>query len=391
MQNRQSLHELYDHAPGFIATTTGPLHTFEFANASYKRFVGCDDLVGRTVADVMPEVIEQGIITVLDDVYRTGEPFVGSSMQIKLLNPVTGARDLRSIDVVYQPVRGAKGEIVGLFCEGYEVTARNAAQQSIAALQAQMIHVSRVNAMGTMAATLAHELNQPLSAIANYVAGVRLDGATEPEKERCITALRGIEEASQRAAAIVEHLRTLTRRRESVSATFDFKQAVEDCVRMVRASTLPDIRFVVEMPEGLTMTADRVTIQQVIINLLMNACDAMLGHDRNRNAITIHAHEAGGDVLVCVTDSGPGMSLEAAESIFSWADSSKIEGMGLGLSICRTIVELHRGRIWLENSDARGSTFCFTIPQPERAFQSDCPAIDRTTATSDNRLQHSPG
>lgn len=161
VQHRQSLHELYDHAPGFIATTTGALHTFEFANASYKRFVGCDDLVGRTVADVMPEIIEQGIITVLDDVYRTGEPFVGSSMQIKLLNPVTGARDLRSIDVVYQPVRGAKGEIVGLFCEGYEVTARNAAQQIIAALQAQMIHVSRVNAMGTMAATLAHELNQP--------------------------------------------------------------------------------------------------------------------------------------------------------------------------------------------------------------------------------------
>ena len=108
VRHLQSLHALYEHAPGFIATSNGPDHVFAFANASYKRFVGRDNLVGRTVAEVMPEIVEQGILAVLDEVYRTGEPFVGNSMQISMLNPQTGKIDLRCIDVVYQPVRSSQ-------------------------------------------------------------------------------------------------------------------------------------------------------------------------------------------------------------------------------------------------------------------------------------------
>ena len=134
---------------------------------------------------------------------------------------------------------------------------------------------------------------------------------------------------------------------------------------MVRASTAPGVRFVEQIPDGLILTADRVKIQQVIINLLVNACDAMQGCPRL--VVTIAALECGEGSIISVTDTGPGLTLEAAETIFSWADSSKMNGMGLGLSICRTIVELHRGRIWLENSDANGSTFCFSIPQPQAA------------------------
>ena len=365
VRHLQSLHALYEHAPGFIATSNGPDHVFAFANASYKRFVGRDNLVGRTVAEVMPEIVEQGILAVLDEVYRTGEPFVGNSMQISMLNPQTGKIDLRCIDVVYQPVRSSQGEIIGLFCEGHDVTARQQAQEAIATLQSQMIHVARVNAAGTMATTLAHELNQPLCAIANYIAGTRLDDGVELDTSHYVRALRGIEEASQRAAGIVENLRELTRRREPARAPFDLKLAVEDCVRMVRASTAPGVRFVEQIPDGLILTADRVKIQQVIINLLVNACDAMQGCPRL--VVTIAALECGEGSIISVTDTGPGLTLEAAETIFSWADSSKMNGMGLGLSICRTIVELHRGRIWLENSDANGSTFCFSIPQPQAA------------------------
>jgi two-component system, LuxR family, sensor kinase FixL len=110
----------------------------------------------------------------------------------------------------------------------------------------------------------------------------------------------------------------------------------------------------------MTLAADRIQIQQVIINLLRNACDAVLGSPVKKVKIMATAHID--EKIVCVADTGPGVSLEAAQNIFSWSDSTKEGGMGLGLSISRTIIEGHRGRIWLERSAGTGSELCFSIP-----------------------------
>ncbi|MEG3178678.1 ATP-binding protein [Sphingomonas sp. RB3P16] len=362
LKQRNEFHALYDQAPGFIATSEGPHHVFTFANASYKRLVGRDDLVGRGVAEVLPEIADQGFIKHLDQVFLTGEPFLGTSMPITLRSPGSETATLHYINFVYQPVRNASNQITGLFCEGYDVTAEREAAEDLALMQAELIHLSRVNAMGAMATTLAHELNQPLAAISTYVAGCqRLIDPAGANADRLREGLRATEEASQRAGDIIRHLRDLTRRGMSNRTRFDVKEAIGECVRLVGAGRADEVEIVDLSADGVTMVGDRVQIQQVVINLLRNACEAVATVDQHR--VTIEASIVEGQVLVSVTDTGDGVPARAARGIFSWTESSKEDGMGLGLSISRTIVEGHSGRIWLDGSDKTGSTFCFSIPQ----------------------------
>ena len=358
---RNEFFALYEKAPGFIATSQGEEHRFTFANASYLRFVGRDQLVGRTVAEAMPEIVDQGFIDLLDKVYQTGEPFVGESMKIEIADPETGAVKQRYSDFIYQPVRDAKGVITGLFCEGYDVTEQRHTADSLSALQSELIHVSRINAMGTMATTLAHELNQPLSAIANYTAGMRLLVKSQREDDGQLSqALHGIDEAAHRAAEIIRSLREQTRRSEPARNAFNLKVAIDDSLRLVRATADPSVLLADDIADDLMMFADRIQIQQVVINLLRNACDATLASDQRQ--VTIAAKQVGEDVIVSVVDTGVGVPLTAAECIFERAASPKEDGMGLGLSISRTIIDAHHGRIWLEKSGPEGSEFRFSVP-----------------------------
>lgn len=136
IDQRNRIHALYANAPGFIATSKGPDHRFSFANASYKRFVAKENLEGRTVAETMLEIVEQGFLKVLDEVYRTDEPYVGKGIPMEIVNPETGEKALRYCDFVYQAVRDAEGTITGLFCEGYDVTEQREIADKLAMLQA---------------------------------------------------------------------------------------------------------------------------------------------------------------------------------------------------------------------------------------------------------------
>jgi len=361
LSRRNEFHALYEHAPGFIATTEGPEHRFTFANAAYKRLVGRDHLVGLAAAEALPEIVDQGIIELLDRVYCTGEPYVGESVPMNLLDPASGRLASYTISFVYQPVRDANNVITGLFCEGFDVTEQRNAADALAALQEAMIHRSRVNVMGMMATTLAHELNQPLSVITNFTAGLlRLAATDGPAGDRLVQGLHGIQDAAQRAAAIIRNLRDMTRRRGPTRALFDFRTAVDECIRLVRATAEPGIKIVNAIPDDVEMAADRVQIQQVIINLLRNACDAVATTERKDIAISARMDDDGW--IVSVVDTGTGVSVEAAESAFSWSISSKEDGMGFGLSICRMILETHGGRIWLDKSGAEGAEFRFFLP-----------------------------
>lgn len=356
---------LYDKAPGFIALSEGADHRFTYANAAYKAFVKRDGLIGKTVAETLPEIADQGIIAILDEVYQTGKPFRAAQMPIRIWNPDLECTEKRWVEAVYQPVRDEGGAITGLFCSGHDVTDLREANKALAALQMEMTHVSQVNAMGTMAATLAHELNQPLTAISNYLGGVRRLGGPAPHVSRLTEALEGIREASERAAGIIDHVRQLTKHRQPDLAPFNLKDAAEECIRLVRSSCQSEIAFRNGVPEELFMTADLVKIQQVLINLLQNACDAAT--DAPHAVVAIDAMQNDQHLTVCVKDTGSGVSPEAVATIFAWAESSKNEGMGIGLSICRTIIELHRGSIWLEQTGPQGSEFRFSVPIPEQA------------------------
>ncbi len=358
-------HVLYERAPGFIAITEGPEHRYSFANAAYRELVGLEHVRGLTVQEHLLDTLGQDFLDLVDQVYRTGEPFVAKAFKVDVLNVETGATEPRYLDFVQQPVYGPDGKIAGLFCEGHDVTEQHGAAVTLAALQAELIHVSRVNAMNAMSTTLAHELNQPLSAIANYVAGsLQIVAATRGEDGRIERALLGIREASERAAEIIRNLHELTKRREPVRTIFDLEPAIDECIRLVGATIPPDIRIVKDIANGLVMTANRVQIQQVIINLLRNASEA--GPEHGSHCITVVANEDADNLVVRVIDTGTGVSREAASKMFSWSHTTKENGMGLGLSICRTIIEAHRGRIWLQKTGSDGTEFRFSVPRTHR-------------------------
>ncbi len=380
----EEFHALYENAPGFIAITEGPEHRYSFANAAYRELVGLEQVVGLTVHEHLLDQLGQDFLDLVDKVYRTGEPFVAKAFKVDFLNVETGSTEPRYLDFVQQPVYGPDGKIAGLFCEGHDVTEQHSAAVTLAALQAELIHVSRVNAMNAMSTTLAHELNQPLSAIANYVAGsLQIVDAEAREDGRIERALLGIREASERAADIIRNLHELTKRREPVRTTFDVEPAIDECIRLVGSAIPPGIRISKDIWPGLTMTANRVQIQQVVINLLRNASEA--GSASGGHVITVVAGEDAENLVVRVIDSGSGVSPDAASKMFSWSDSSKENGMGLGLSICRTIIEAHRGRIWLHRTGPEGAEFRFSVPRVHRRLPSGGDMLVAQESSLDDR------
>lgn len=361
-KQRNDLYALYQQAPGFIAMSRGPKHRFTFANASYKRFVGRDDLEGRTVAEAMPEIAGQGFVAILDRVFATGEPFIARNVGFDFVQETTGDRERRYAHFIYHPVRAADGEITGLFCEGYDITAQHENARQLAELQSEFIQVARANAMGTMAITLAHELNQPLGAIANYAQGAgRMVAPDGPDAEALSSALVLISDAAHRASAILRNLRDLTSGRTTSRTVFNLKDAVAECIRLVGAVAPQSVNFFDTTPEAVVVCADRVQIQQVLINLLRNASEAV--QLESHQEVLVTASQSEGSVVVGVSDTGSGVPCDAAASLFSFVHSTKAEGMGIGLSICRTIIEAHGGKIWLERSTTAGTEFRFSLPR----------------------------
>ena len=362
VQQRNDLYAVYRHAPGFIATSNGPDHRFTFANESYLKLVGRRGLDGQTVVEALPEIVEQGFVGLLDEVYTTGRPFNGRDMPISLQRSVGEPPEIRYVDFVYHPVRNAQGVIEGLFCEGHDVTDRHRALDEVTALQNELIHMSRISAMETMASTLAHELNQPLAAIANYTAACRhlVDNSTE-RAGALVNALVAIGESTMRAGDIIRHLRDMTKRGHTERTFFDLKEAIRECLQFVRVSAGEGVILDDQSVGGVELEADRIQVQQVVMNLLRNACEAAVSSPQAR--VTISTTIAGGVVTVSVHDNGPGVPDSVARSMFNGVQSAKNDGMGIGLSICRTIIEAHNGRIWLQSSGSGGSCVSFALPQ----------------------------
>jgi PAS domain S-box-containing protein len=362
----KALEGIYDQTPGFIAYGEGPEHRFLFANAAYKRFVGRDDLEGLSVAEALPEIVAQGFVAILDEVRRTGVPFRGENVRLEMKDGESGKTVVRFADFVYAPVEDENGEIVGIFCEGYDVTEREKAESALRALQTELFYATRVNAMGTIASTLAHELNQPLSAISNYSAACLRLLDTEPfDEERVREGLRLIETASQRAGQTIAAIRRMVARRAPKTQYVSLRATVEEAINLVRTTCPPAVAINCSIPAELMLEVDPVQLQQVMINLLRNGCDAV--EQCARKTLGVVAWPLGDSIIVSVTDSGEGIPEGEADTIFTWSASDKDEGLGLGLAISRTIVEAHGGRIWVEQSGPEGTDFRLSLPCRSRA------------------------
>jgi two-component system sensor kinase FixL len=263
------------------------------------------------------------------------------------------------------PVHDEGGKVVQHILSVVDLTAFNEhriALEQVLSLQAELIHVSRVSAMDTMATTLAHELNQPLQAISNYAAATRLFMAGAIDVEDLKATLQGIEDCALRAGAIINRLRAMSRGEPPKPETFDLNEAVRECVMLLRAGSCDGVRIESEAEGVLLIEADRVQIQQVVINLAKNGCEAAAELPDGR--VTVSTCIESGRAIVTVDDTGPGVAPAAAADLFTWSASSKPNGMGVGLSISRTIVEAHDGEIWREDHGKGRTRFRFSVPLP---------------------------
>ncbi|MCI4592461.1 PAS domain S-box protein [Sphingobium sp. BYY-5] len=245
-----------------------------------------------------------------------------------------------------------------------DLTERRQTEQRLETLQSELIHVSRVSAMGTMASTLAHELNQPITAVANYVEGIRdlLANPDPADLPMIREALNDTASEALRAGHIVRRLRDFVARGE-VEKTIEKLPALinEAAVLGLLGAREKGVEPQFDLdPYASPVLVDKVQIQQVLINLIRNAVEAMADCPMRKLTVTSRADQPG-FVRVTVADTGTGVAPDIARQLFAAFVSSKSEGMGLGLSICRTIVEANGGRIWMEPRNGGGTEFHFTL------------------------------
>jgi two-component system sensor kinase FixL len=245
-----------------------------------------------------------------------------------------------------------------------DLTERQMTEARLQELQSELVHISRLTAMGEMASTLAHELNQPLSAISNYLKGsLRLLDSTADERSRMMhDALDKAADQAMRAGQIIRRLRDFVARGESERRVESITKLVEEASALSLVSVKDRgirARFQFDPSVDLVL-ADRVQVQQVLLNLIRNAMDAMENSATRDLTVTV-APVDDTHVKISVADTGSGITPEAARQLFQPFFTTKRHGMGVGLSISRTIVEAHGGQIWVEANPAGGTTFNFTL------------------------------
>jgi two-component system sensor kinase FixL len=245
-----------------------------------------------------------------------------------------------------------------------DLTERQKTEARLQELQSELVHISRLTAMGEMASTLAHELNQPLSAISNYLKGSRrmLESASDERSTTLRGALEKAADQAMRAGQIIRRLRDFVSRGETERRVESIAKLVEEASALALVGVKDRgirVRFEFDPSVDLVL-ADRVQIQQVLLNLIRNAMDAM-EESATRDLVIAVAPEGRTHVRISVADTGSGISPEIGDQLFTPFLTTKRQGMGVGLSISRTIVEAHGGRIWVEPNERGGTIFHFTL------------------------------
>jgi two-component system sensor kinase FixL len=331
-----------------------------FSSAAERLFgYNSDEVSGRNIRMLMPPPYREQHDRYLERYLRTGERRI-----IGIGRIVVGQRKDGSTFPMELSVGEASQSGQHLFT-GFvrDLTERQRTERRLHELQDGLLHVSRVRSMGQMASALAHELNQPLTATANYLhAALRLLATAEPDLGRVRQAMNQAVEQTVRSGEIIRRLRAFVASGDVAREPQDVAKLVEEASALALVGAKErGVKVLIVMDAGLPeVPVDRVQIQQVLLNLIRNAMEAM--EQCAVRELTAAASLRADGVQVSVTDTGSGVAPEIATRLFQPFVTTKSEGMGIGLSISRAIVEAHGGRLWMEPNPSGGSRFHFTLP-----------------------------
>ena len=352
--------QVFESSPDRVSII-GRDYRYQRVNPVFERFwrVPAEKAVGMHVADLLGmEVFEDKVRPSLDRCFA-GE-------DVSYAEWFATALGRRHMAISYSPLRPDSERVEAVLVIGRDLTEHMLASEALHQAQAELAHVTRVTTLGELAASIAHEVNQPLAAIvADANASLNwLAGAT-PELDLVRDALDAIVKDGHRAADVIQRIRQLATKTDPRRATVDINDVIRDVAALVRTEVLRhQVSLRVELAPAMPLVlADRVQLQQVIINFVMNGIEAMASvEDRPRELVVRSGPHDGDDVLVAVQDAGVGIDPKNVDQLFSAFFTTKPGGMGMGLSISRSIIEGHGGRLWATPNPNHGVTFHFALP-----------------------------
>jgi two-component system sensor kinase FixL len=363
LRTREShLRSILDTVPDAMIVING-YGIIQFFSTAAERLFGLSEqeAIGKNISEMMPMPDQARHDSYLERYRSTGERHI-----IGIGRIVTGKRR----DGTTFPMHLSIGEMKSggePYFTGFvrDLTEHQQTQARLQELQSELVHISRLSAMGEMASALAHELNQPLAAISNYMKGSRrlLAGSTDPNTPKIENAMDRAAEQALRAGQIIRRLRDFVSRGESEKRVESLSKMIEEAGALGLAGAREQniqLRFHLN-PEFDLVLADRVQIQQVLVNLFRNALEAMAQSPR-RELVASNGKVGDDMVEVEVSDTGSGFHDDVKANLFQTFFTTKETGMGVGLSISRSIIEAHGGRMWAESNAAGGATFRFTLP-----------------------------
>ena len=407
LAERDRLRALFRGAPGFLVVLGGPTHVVELTNSSYEELIGFRDIEGKPLAQALPEVVGQGFLTLLDQVYASGERHVGRNVMVRLASRESPELRTRYVDFVYQPVRDARGHVSGIFVEGSDVTDKVEAEQALRALnhnlearveertraleqaleklreesrqreQAQdaLRQSQKMEAVGQLTGGIAHDFNNLLQGITGAldVMTLQLQRGRTQGLETMITRAMG---SARRAAGLTQRLLAFSRRQALDPRPLNVNNLLTPMEELLRRTMGENIRIELVLAAGLWPTlCDPNQLESAILNLCINARDAMPGgglltiesantHLDDHYA-ALHDVQSGQYVCVSVTDTGAGMPPDVLAKAFDPFFTTKPigQGTGLGLSMVYGFVRQSHGHVRLYSEVDRGTTARIYLPR----------------------------
>jgi PAS domain S-box-containing protein len=365
--SEERLRLIVDNIPGMLCTHTSE-GELEFAN---QRLL---DYTGRTLASMQDwdwvSLIHPDDLAITlqrwSHSVATGEPYAVDHRT----RSVTGS--YQWFHVTGLPFRDGEGRIVRWYILLSDIDDRKKAEAALSKAQTELAHITRITTMGELTASIAHEVNQPLAAVVNNASAcLNFLQSDNPDVDEVRDALAEIVEDAERAGTVITRIRQLAKRTPCEKLLLDLRSVVADVLLLARGESVARrIPIHTELPDtSLPVKGDRVQLQQVLLNLVVNGMDAMNSVEESKRTLLIRASRESRDgkseTVLRVRDSGIGLPAEDMDRLFEAFYTTKPQGMGMGLSISHSIIEAHGGRLWAEPNSEDGATFLFSLPEAD--------------------------